>query len=569
MFAMLIEDVFEIEGRGIVLSGHYDSERYRLCVNSCLYDMMGNEYVVSGFAMVRRIASAYADPKNHPLDVLIKDLKDHDKSFFVGKLLTTQYEFEMLYPENPLYPNLVDSVYRKESTTARSYALLNYELLTENEVRVKGLAQNGKIVRMMYRGWMIPPEQYEILYDHLAAMGVYLVNTPEQYKHCHCLPEWYNSLSDITPESVWTSDLSDKALQQALQNFGDSPVIVKDYVKSRKHEWYDACYIRSASDTDNALRIIHNFIERQGDSLTGGIVLRKFEPLVEVGYHPESGMPISEEYRVFFFSGQLMCVSEYWREAGQKKSTLSKEETAWIKSLPERIDSIFFTADIARKADGSLCVMELGDGQVSGLQGLNEDFFYRRLYDIYASITDICSFKELDGAIVAENTTEFKLPNGSITVTDSDGVIIPFSVERRESAPVYKYMDESGERLLKEFSTNDLYELYFELPPEKDKVYSILFSGGSLPGYDGDEYTFSISGVVGDYAVGIAAFDTESDLYHGLDFKEYEVWINENKTGYEVRPLLDKPVQARFYLAFVETGGFPKGAIDAVEFWVN
>ena len=64
MLAMLIEDVFEIEGRGIVLSGHYDSERFRLCVNSCLYDMMGNKYVVSGFAMIRRITSAYDDKKN-------------------------------------------------------------------------------------------------------------------------------------------------------------------------------------------------------------------------------------------------------------------------------------------------------------------------------------------------------------------------------------------------------------------------------------------------------------------------------------------------------------------------
>ena len=45
MFAMIIEEVFEIKGRGIVISGHFDAERYSICENTCLYDMFGNEYV--------------------------------------------------------------------------------------------------------------------------------------------------------------------------------------------------------------------------------------------------------------------------------------------------------------------------------------------------------------------------------------------------------------------------------------------------------------------------------------------------------------------------------------------
>ena len=28
----------------------------------------------------------------------------------------------------------------------------------------------------------------------------------------------------------------------------NGPYIVKDYVKSRKHEWYDACFIKNISD---------------------------------------------------------------------------------------------------------------------------------------------------------------------------------------------------------------------------------------------------------------------------------------------------------------------------------
>ena len=386
MFAMIVEDAFEIKGRGTVLSGHYDSERYEISVNTRLYDMSGEEYVVLGIAMFRRAPDAYADSRNYPADLILKSLRNHDKNYFVGKLLTTQYDIMPLYPEDPLCPALADSVYRKEADNAGNYALISFEKLMQNEISVKNITENGKIVRLIYRGWMIQPEQYGLLYNRLAARGVFLVNTPEQYRRCHCLPEWYDLISDITIKSVWTDDLSDDVLRQMLIRFGSSPVIVKDYVKSRKHEWFDACYIRDASDARSAMRVIHNFIEHQGDSLTGGIVLRQYEKLVPAGTHPESGMPISEEYRAFFFAGQLLCVCAYWSEAGQKNITLSKEETSRIKLLPQRIDSNFFTADFGRKSDGTLCVMELGDGQVSGLQGLKEDFFYNRLKAVCNSV---------------------------------------------------------------------------------------------------------------------------------------------------------------------------------------
>ena len=38
--------------------------------------------------------------------------------------------------------------------------------------------------------------------------------------------------------------------------------------------------------------------------------------------------------------------------------------------------SNFVTVDLARKEDGRLIIMELGDGQVSGLQEIDEKDFY-------------------------------------------------------------------------------------------------------------------------------------------------------------------------------------------------
>ena len=42
-----------------------------------------------------------------------------------------------------------------------------------------------------------------------------------------------------------------------------------------------------------------------------------------------------------------------------------------------RIRSNFVTIDVARKEDGTLIIMEFGDGQVSGLQQVDASDFYR------------------------------------------------------------------------------------------------------------------------------------------------------------------------------------------------
>ena len=61
--------------------------------------------------------------------------------------------------------------------------------------------------------------------------------------------------------------------------------VVKDYVKSRKHEWYDACFIPDIKKEENAEKVIKNFIDRQGYDLIGGIVLREFVSLKSIGFH--------------------------------------------------------------------------------------------------------------------------------------------------------------------------------------------------------------------------------------------------------------------------------------------
>ncbi|MEJ7640026.1 MAG: hypothetical protein WKF75_19170 [Singulisphaera sp.] len=50
--------------------------------------------------------------------------------------------------------------------------------------------QDGPVLAA-YRGWMVTPPQYERLFDALTTRGVVLINDPDQYRHCHHLPESY------------------------------------------------------------------------------------------------------------------------------------------------------------------------------------------------------------------------------------------------------------------------------------------------------------------------------------------------------------------------------------------
>ena len=106
----------------------------------------------------------------------------------------------------------------------------------------------------------------------------------------------------------------------------------------------------------------------------GGIVLRKYENLRQNGFHKQSKMPLSEEYRVFVYAGKILAVDNYWSGASDIK--FSVQEYRWIESIASRIKSNFVTVDLARKEDGTLIIMEFGDGQVSGLQQVAAETFY-------------------------------------------------------------------------------------------------------------------------------------------------------------------------------------------------
>lgn len=223
---------------------------------------------------------------------------------------------------------------------------------------------------------MLNPTQYQNLYDGLLKKNIELINSPASYKHCHYLPESYHKIQSKTPKSNWTKEIDHDAICKLTREFGERSIIVKDFVKSEKHKWNEACFIPNASDSDKVAKIVNKFIELRGNSLNEGLVFRQFEALEQLTVHSKSGMPLTKEFRIFFAYKKIVKVFYYWDEGDYGET---KPELDHFVEIAKTIDSDFFTMDIAKKKNGDWIIMELGDGQVAGLpdNADRHEFYYK------------------------------------------------------------------------------------------------------------------------------------------------------------------------------------------------
>jgi hypothetical protein len=295
----------------------------------------------------------------------------------------------IIFCADPFQPSVPDPAYVAEAVAAEqagfTVALIRYEALVEqrDELRATRRVVPGEQELAIYRGWMLRPEAYERLYYALSEKGIVLINDPVAYRHCHYLPECYPLIEPYTPRSTWlklssTPDLDE--IMRLLESFGERPVLLKDFVKSRKHEWFEACYIPCASDRAAVERIVWRFLELQGEELNEGLVFREFVEFEPLKIHTKSGMPLLKEYRLFFCDGQLLSATPYWDEGDYGADALP---LSLFCSIAQLIRSRFFTLDIARRHDEQWMIIEPGDGQVAGLPAtIDSARFYEILYSI-------------------------------------------------------------------------------------------------------------------------------------------------------------------------------------------
>lgn len=297
---------------------------------------------------------------------------------------TDSQRVRLLLYADPLTPREPDSAFESENEAIKTleldYDLLDFESLIAGDTdRALRRVVDADLALLVYRGWMLPVGAYSSLEKAIADRGGHLINDAAAYERSHHLPGSYAVLAGHTPKTVWLEGAAPFEMAQvhdALSAFDGGPVIVKDFVKSRKHEWEEACYIPSTGDPSAVERVVRTFVDRQGEDLAGGLVFREFVELDKVGFHPRSGLGLGREYRLFFLDGELLASGRYWKETEYDDEIPAEP----FSSIATSIESRFFSIDIARTAAGEWIVIEIGDGQVTGLPDtIDATDFYRTL----------------------------------------------------------------------------------------------------------------------------------------------------------------------------------------------
>lgn len=177
--------------------------------------------------------------ENEPLGVLLEYI---DGTEVCGNILVSNMKrINFLFCNHPLYHERVDVDYEEEYQEAgleHSCALFSYEDLLRGKLSLYGEEISGLTI---YRGWMMKPEMYRQFYKLLEERNIILINSPDEYERYHLLPGWYEEFKNETAESVWETEGSIESVYKLAKGLQGS-YIIKDYVKSRKHEWYDVFF---------------------------------------------------------------------------------------------------------------------------------------------------------------------------------------------------------------------------------------------------------------------------------------------------------------------------------------
>lgn len=268
----------------------------------------------------------------------------------------------ILFPCEMFAINEVDSCYQNEFDAVvenGDFELFFYDY--EEFVRDGVLHLNKRpeeAVNAMLRGWMLNGNQYKDFYEKLQARNINLITTPEQYCQMHLFPRAYNLINDDTPGIlVYPENERNVDLQEIKNNF--ERFMIKDYVKSEKGTDIPKFFDKQTSEED-FFYWLDVFKQYRGKLFTGGICIKEYVDLKKYGKN-------TNEWRVFYLNGNILSVS---RNSGQKDfaAEVPKSLVAKYRKLP----SPFYTVDYGELADGSWKILEVGDGQVSGLSD-NQD----------------------------------------------------------------------------------------------------------------------------------------------------------------------------------------------------
>lgn len=210
---------------------------------------------------------------------------------------------------------------------------------------------------------------YNELYKDILNLGGSLINDYRSHAWIADF-EYYEELKKLTPESwddynFWKCDY-------------DGPFIVKGKTNSRKDNWNKLMYAKNKYE---ALEVASNLV-KDPEIANQGLVYRKF---VELEYQTEeaiNGLRYANEWRFFYFKSNLLEYGYYWSIAENTKYfSMDNAGIEFANNIAKIACQFvnFFVVDIAKTKNGDWILIELNDGQQSGLSCCDANKLYANL----------------------------------------------------------------------------------------------------------------------------------------------------------------------------------------------
>lgn len=207
---------------------------------------------------------------------------------------------------------------------------------------------------------------YKELEEDVKELGSQLINSYNQHLFVADMKNWYPILEEYTPMTWFTL---------AEVPYGSGPFVLKGATNSKKNQFFTHMF---AKDKREAIEV---FGRLSDDGFVGyqSIYIRQYARLRKLCAPITSNSPpVSEEYRFFVLDGRILCGGFYWSEY---LDAIPEKEQIGINQVPlnflqEVVDLVaphirFFVLDVARRFDDHWIVIELNDGQQSGLSSIS------------------------------------------------------------------------------------------------------------------------------------------------------------------------------------------------------
>jgi hypothetical protein len=214
---------------------------------------------------------------------------------------------------------------------------------------------------------------YQELEEDLTYCDSKLINTYKEHLFVADIMNWYPVLKDLTPLTLETWYIPSLT----------GSWVVKGKTNSRKHHWAQRMFCPTPQDIPARL----NYLLADDLIASQGVVLRQYIPLKKLG-EGINNLPISHEWRFFILDQKILAAGYYWASEPETDTSSQYDSYPWdagqlvqevIKRVKDKIR--FYVVDVAETADGKWIVIELNDGQQSGLSMINPNQFYRTLYE--------------------------------------------------------------------------------------------------------------------------------------------------------------------------------------------